>query len=163
MSLLNRAVFAGTFNPFTLGHYDILCRASKIFDEVVIGVADDSSGRKELLSVDDRLDIAKLSVSEISNVIVKPFCGFLVDFARAERADIILRGLRSAADVEYEKSLSAVYKSQNDKIECVYLISEPAYSHISGTIVRQLVRFGGSLEGYVCRAAMNKIEHCYGK
>ena len=160
---MNRAVFAGTFNPFTLGHYDIVDRASKLFDEVIIGVADDSSGKDNLLSAVDRVDIAKISVSELKNVRVKSFCGFLVDFVKKEGAGVIVRGLRSATDAEYEKGLCAVYKSQNSEIECVYLFSEPKYDRISGTIVRQLIRFDGSLDGYVCPTASEKIRNCYRK
>lgn len=160
---MNRAVFAGTFNPFTLGHYDIALRASELFDEVIIAVADDSSGRDALPSAGERLDIAQASVEKLRNVKVKTFKGLLIDFVNCEKANIIVRGLRTCADAEYEKNLSAVYKSQDGDIECLYLFSEPKYAHISGSVVRQLAFFGGSLKGYVCESALSKIERCYGK
>lgn len=158
---MKRAVFAGSFNPFTSGHYDIVSRASKMFDEVVVAVADDSTGRASLLCTRDRIRIAKESVADLNNVKVETFCGMLVSFAKKVGANVLVRGLRSALDFEYEKGLCEVYKRQCVNIECIYLLSNPAYTHISATVVRQLAQFGERLDGYVQPSAVKLIEEKY--
>ncbi len=157
---MKKVIFAGTYDPFTLGHYDVARRAAKIFDEVIIGVASDA-GKNTCASLDERLEIARYSVADLKNVCVKPLKGFLVDFAAAEGAEYLIRGIRSVTDFEYEKGLRGVYKSQNSKIECVYLISDACHAHISGSVVRQLLQLGGSISGYVCESANDLIKRIY--
>ena len=128
-----------------------------------MAVAADTVDKKCVASLDERMEIVKKSVADIPNVYVYAFDGFLTDFARDIGASTIVRGLRTFKDFEYEKSLSQVYKSQWSDIESVYLISTPEYSHISGTIVRDLSLSGGSLGGYVCPSARNPIEKIYGR
>lgn len=159
----NIGLLAGSFDPFTLGHYDIMSRAAKLFSHLYIGVAADTGDKRCVASIDERTEIVKKSVAGISNVCVYTFDGFLTDFAKDIGAQTVVRGLRTFKDFEYEKSLSQVYKSQYKDIESVFLISSPEYSHISGTIVRDLALSGGSLDGYVCEGARLLIEKIYGK
>lgn len=161
--MINNGLLAGSFDPFTLGHYDIAYRAAKQFSHLYIAVASDTGDKKCVATLKERTEIVKKSVADISNVYVYTFDGFLTDFAREIGASTIVRGLRTFKDFEYEKSLSQVYKSQWKEIESVFLISLPEYSHISGTIVRDLALSGGSLGGYVCPAARDIIEKIYGR
>lgn len=147
--MLNNAVFAGSFDPFTIGHYDIVKRAAKIFDKVFVGVANVSSGKTCKISLKQRTDIVMKSVSDLNNVIVMSFDSFLVDFAVSVDAKTIVRGLRTSNDFEYEKALGEVYKSQNGNLESVYLISSHNYCHISSSIVRELAIMGATMKGYV--------------
>lgn len=152
-------VLAGTFDPFTLGHLDIARRAAAIFDKVIVGVAD--TGERKAAPIDVRLEIARLSVADTANVEVRPFTGFLTDFAAAAGASVLVRGLRTYNDFEYEKALYEVYKSQRPELETVYIMTAGAYSHISGTIVRELARLGGDLRGYVAPSAVDTVKKYY--
>ena len=155
------AVFAGSFDPFTTGHYDIVSRAAGFFDKIIVGVAADTGGKRCILSVSERELIVKASLKDIENAEVKSFGSFLVDFAHENGASVIVRGLRTLADFEYEKALSEVYKSQNADLETFYLISSHNFCHVSGTIVRELARLGGNIEGYVQKNAEDLVKKFY--
>lgn len=157
------AVFAGSFDPFTIGHYDIVSRASLYFDRIFLGVADNSTGKKCFLDLEKRIEITKLSVSDLKNVDVLPFEGFLVDFAKSVGASCIIRGMRTSNDFEYEKTLGEVYRSQNKDIEIFHLISLHNYCHISSTIVRELAFLGGDTNGYTHPKANKLINELYSK
>lgn len=157
------AVFAGSFDPFTIGHYDIVSRASEFFDKIIVGVAEDTGAKRCCLSLDERKQIAEASLSDIANVEVKTFKSFLVDFAKENGAKVIVRGLRTAGDFEYEKSLSEVYKSQNSELETFYLISSHDYCHVSATVVRELARLGGSVDGYIQKNAEGLVKKFFQK
>ncbi len=157
------AVFAGSFDPFTVGHYDIVSRAAEFFDKIVIGVAADTGNKRCVLSLEERKQIVEESVKDLKNTEVKTFENFLVDFAKENGAKVILRGLRTFADFEYEKALGEVYKSQNDKLEIFYLISSHDCCHISSTVVRDLARLGGSVDGYIQKNAEGLVKKFYSK
>ena len=159
----NVGLLAGSFDPFTLGHFDIAARAAKLFSVLYIAVANNTGDKHCVAGIEERTDIVRRSTSDISNVQVVTFDGFLTEYARRIGAHTIVRGLRTFKDFEYEKSLSQVYKSQWQDVESVFLISSPAFSHISGTIVRDLARSGGALGGYVCPQATALVEKIYGR
>lgn len=159
--MLKIGLFAGSFDPFTLGHLDIVERAAKLFDKIFIGVAKSTGAKTCKLSLSQRLEIVKKSVSHIQNVSVESFDSFLVDYAVSVNADSIVRGLRTSNDFEYEKALTEVYKSQNNKIETLYLISSHNYSHVSGSVVRELATLGGSLKGYVAKNVEEMIKNLF--
>ena len=159
----NNGLLAGSFDPFTLGHYDIASRAAKLFSHLYIGVAADTGNKQCRADLRERTEIVKKSVTGISNVCVCAFDGFLTDFAREIGASTVVRGLRTFKDFEYEQTIARVYKSQWKEIELVYLISSPAFSHISATVVRDLVQAGGAIEGYVRPHAVASIEKIYGR
>lgn len=147
--MVKSGVFAGTFDPFTMGHYDIVSRASRLFDKVYVGVAENTSGKNCKLSIEKRTEIVKNSLFDLPNVTVQAFDCFLVDFTEECGSNTIIRGLRTSNDFEYEKALTEVYKSQNPGIEILYLIASHNYCHISSTIVRELAIMGGNMKGYV--------------
>lgn len=156
-------LIAGSFDPFTLGHYDIASRAAKLFSTLYIAVANNTGDKKCVATLSERTEIARRSVEDIPNAKVVTFDGFLTDFAQKVGARTVVRGLRTYQDFEYEKSLSQVYRSQWSEIESVFLISTPAYSHISGTIVRELAVAGGALDGYIRAQATLLVEKIYGR
>ncbi len=154
-----KAIFAGAFDPFTLGHKDIVTRAAAVFDKVVVAVANDTEKCTAPLEI--RAEIARLSLAGVDGVEVKPFGGLLTDFAAEEKADVIVRGLRSTADFEYERSLSAVYRSVSG-IDCMFFMCSPNFAHVSSSTVRSLVALGGPLEGYIASAAQRVVGQAYG-
>lgn len=157
---MKTAVFAGTFDPFTLGHRDVAARAARLFDKIIVAVAADTG--RAAAGLDDRLNIVRASIADLPNVEAAPFTGFLTDFAASVGADILVRGLRTYNDFEYEKSLYEVYRSQRD-VEAAYIMTSGQYSHISGSVVRQLAGLGGDLTGFVCESARKDIMRIYGK
>lgn len=150
------AVYAGTFDPFTLGHLDVVKRAASVFDKVIVAVAA-STGKNTALPLEIRKQIAELSVSNIENVKVNVFRGLLTDYV-SDLAAVIVRGIRSVKDFEYERALEAIYKSQA-KSEVVYLNCDPKLSHVSSNVVRELSGLGGDISGYVAEDAKELIEN----
>lgn len=158
---MKKAVFAGTFDPFTSGHLDIVSRAAALFDEVVIAVCADGN-KRPVADVKARTEIAELSIKNISGARVKTFTGALTDFMKKEGISVIVRGLRSCGDFEYERNLCGVYKSLDRETECVYLISAPELNHISASVVRELVGLSKPVDGYVSGNAVCAVNKYYG-
>ncbi len=154
----SKAVFAGTFDPFTLGHYEIAVRASKQFSKLYIAVADGNQSKSCRYNIKKRVKIAKLSLSGIKNVVVVPFKGFLVDFMRENGIGVMVRGLRNATDFDYEHNLFNIYKSQDSSIEACYFMSGNEYAHISSSLVRDITELGGDIEKYVRKEAIAEIK-----
>ncbi|MCH5351691.1 MAG: pantetheine-phosphate adenylyltransferase [Clostridiales bacterium] len=155
-----KAIIAGSFNPFTLGHKDIVTRVASMFDEVVVAVADDTYKKTAPLSV--RTEIAKLSLSDVKGVRVLPFSGLLTDFAKKTGAEVIVRGLRNTVDFEYEKSLGEAYKSLSG-IETLFLMCSPELSHVSSSLVRSLAELNAPMDGYVAVGAQSAVKAAYAK
>lgn len=154
----NKAVFAGTFDPFTLGYYEIATRASKQFSTLYVAVADGNQSKTCKFGIKKRLKIAQLSLSEFKNIAVVPFKGFLVDFMRENGINVMVRGLRNVGDFEYERNLFNVYKSQNSNVEACYFISGNEFSHISSSLVRDVMELGGDISKYVRKEAITEIK-----
>ena len=146
--MISKAVFAGTFDPFTLGHFEIAERAAKRFDEVIVAIAD-VTGKTCMFSLEKRVKLAKKSISSLKNVKVMPFGGFLVDFMKKNGATVFVRGLRNSVDFEYERNLYNVYKSQDENVEGCYFMASNEYLHISSSLVREVLSIGGNAEKYV--------------
>ncbi|MDE6200978.1 MAG: pantetheine-phosphate adenylyltransferase [Clostridiales bacterium] len=155
-----KAIFAGTFDPFTLGHRNIVERAARLFDGVIVAVAEETGKNTAPLSV--RTEIVKAAVAEIANVTVESFCGLLSDYAAKKGDCALIRGVRNSNDLEYERDLTAVYKSLCG-VESVVLITDPAYGHVSSTVVRTVAALGGDISGYVVPSTAKQIIDIYGK
>ncbi|MBD5131652.1 MAG: pantetheine-phosphate adenylyltransferase [Clostridiales bacterium] len=153
-----KAIFAGAFDPFTLGHLDVAARAAKAFDEVVIAVANVTD--KVTADIDKRVAIAKLSVSALDNVIVMPFDGLLTDFAKTQGKSVIVRGIRNSVDFEYESDHSRVYDLLGG-VDTVCFITKPEYKHISSSVVREMVGLDCDINGYVSTKAVKLIKSTY--
>ncbi|MCH5160600.1 MAG: pantetheine-phosphate adenylyltransferase [Clostridiales bacterium] len=158
-----RAIFAGTFDPFTTGHADIVRRSSACFSDVVVAVADDCA--KVAAPVSVRAEIAQIAVDNLNldNVRVMPFCGLLTDFADSLGGDVVfVRGARNGKDFDYEQELIGVYKSLSN-VDSVLFVTSPSLVHVSSTVVRQLVNLGAPLDGYVVDNTEEYIRTVYGK
>lgn len=152
---MKRAVIAGSFNPFTLGHKELYDRAKQLFDEVIIAVAEVTD--KATLSTQKRMEIIRATIKDAQ---IKCFDGLLTDFLKAEKADVLVRGIRNTVDFEYEKNLDSVYKTFCD-VEIVYLIPSVEKFSFSSTIVRSLLKAGGDISRFVDTKAEKLIRNYY--
>ena len=137
---MKKAIFPGSFDPFTIGHYSVVKRGLELFDHITIGVGSNCS-KKSFFTLEKRLDIIRQVFHDEPRVSVKAYDSLTIDFAKEEKADFILRGVRSANDFEYEKSIADINKRLSS-IETVLLFTEPQYSAVSSTIVRDLLSYG---------------------
>ena len=142
------AVYTGEFDPIHFGHLDVIQRGSRLFDRLIVGVGDNPV-KDPLFSQDERVELCKLVVSTIPNVDVRLFTGLAVRFVREAGARIILRGIRTTSDMEYEFTMSLTNLALDSEIETVFLMARETYSHISGTLLRQIAALGGDLEKFV--------------
>lgn len=142
------AVFPGSFDPITIGHVDLVRRATSLFDLVVVGVGSNSE-KKYMFSESKRIEMATDAFSDIDGVMVMAYSGLTVDFCTKNNARFIIRGIRSASDYEFEKSISIVNHSLNSKIETVFLLSDPKHESISSTIIRDIIRNGGDARPFL--------------
>lgn len=158
---MNIAVYPGTFDPFTNGHRDLVQRAaSNIFDKVYICVAENS--RKDtLFSLDERIELARKSLSEIENIEVIGFNGLLVDFAKALKAKVILRGLRVVSDFEYEFQMSSMNKKLNNGIESIFLTPSESYAFLSSSLVKEIAELGGDVSEFVSKEVKEALHKKY--
>ena len=143
-----RAVYPGTFDPMTRGHEDLVRRASKLFDHMVVGVAD-SRSKKPFFSMDELVAIAKEVLGHYPNVQVCGFTGLLKDFVREHDAKIIIRGLRAVSDFEYEFQMAGMNRYLLPDVETIFLTPSDQYQFISGTIVREIAQLGGDVSKFV--------------
>ncbi len=143
-----KAVYPGTFDPITNGHEDLVCRASRFFDEVVVAVADNPK-KQPMFSLDERIALAEAVFTAHPKVRVKGFSGLLVDFVHAEQAQVILRGLRAVADFEYEFQLATMNRRLAPEVETLYLTPAEQNTFISSSLVREIASLGGDVCQFV--------------
>jgi pantetheine-phosphate adenylyltransferase len=142
------AIYPGSFDPPTFGHMNIVERGLEIFEKVIIAVARNTS-KKSLLSPDERADLLRKLFKGRRDVEVDQFEGLLVDYAKKKKTNVILRGLRTVADYEYELQMSFSNKSLNPRVETIFMMTENKFSHISSTIIKEIAYFKGSVKGMV--------------
>jgi pantetheine-phosphate adenylyltransferase len=142
------AVYPGTFDPITGGHEDIVRRGARMFDRVVVGVAH-SRGKNPLFEPEERLAIAREALADLPNVAVVSFSGLMVNFARQQGATVVLRGLRSVTDFDYEFQLAGMNRHMMPELESVFLIPGERYQFVSGTLVREIALMGGEIGQFV--------------
>jgi pantetheine-phosphate adenylyltransferase len=143
-----KVVYPGTFDPFTSGHEDLVRRASKLFDSVVVAIAD-SESKRPYFSVDERVGMAREVLRPFANVEVLGFSSLLMDFVHAQGAQAILRGLRAVSDFEYEFQMAGMNRNLFPDVETLFLTPDEKYMFISATIVREIARFGGDVSKFV--------------
>jgi len=139
------ALYPGTFDPITNGHLDIISRALKLFDEVIVAVAD-SKDKHPMFSLEDRIQMSKLAVKDLKSVTVLGFNNLTVDLAKKSNASILIRGLRAVSDFEYEIQLGYLNNSLDENIETVYLMPKLQNAFVSSSIVRNLLKFNGKTD-----------------
>lgn len=142
------AVFPGSFDPITTGHTDIVYRVLPLFDKIVVAIGVNDN-KKTLFPLEQRMGWLKEVFRDEEQIVVDYFQGLTVDYCRKIGAHFLVRGLRSAADFDYEKTISQVNTTIGDKLETVFLISQPKYSHISSTIVREIIKGGGDASQFL--------------
>lgn len=145
---MKTAVYPGTFDPLTCGHGDIVRRAVILFDRVIVAVAV-NSGKEPVWDVNERVELAKKALAGLSNVEVIPFDNLLIEFAKQNNANIILRGLRAVSDFEYEFQLAGMNRRLAPDIETVFLTPAEQYTFISSSLVREVARLGGDVSDFV--------------
>jgi len=144
---MKRAIFPGTFDPFTIGHYSIVMRGLTFFDEIVIGIGINQA-KKTLFSVEKRLDIIRQAFEHEPRVKVASYDSLTVDFALSVNADFVLRGLRSVGDFEFERNIADANRKLTG-IETVILLTESEYAYISSTVVRDLFSYGKNISDFL--------------
>ncbi|MDR2244148.1 MAG: pantetheine-phosphate adenylyltransferase [Burkholderiales bacterium] len=143
-----KVVYAGTFDPFTRGHEDIVCRSARLFDRVIVAVAA-SEHKSPFFSLDERVAMGKMLFGDLANVDVMGFSTLLVDFAKAQGAHVSLRGLRAASDFEYEFQLAGMNRQLWPEMETIFLTPADQYMFVSASMVREIARFGGDVSRFV--------------
>ena len=145
---IKRVVYPGTFDPITRGHEDLVRRASTLFDEMIVAVAD-SRGKRPFFDVDERVAMAKETLAAFPNVRVEGFSGLLMEFLRKHDAKIILRGLRAVSDFEYEFQMAGMNRKLYPDVETLFLTPAEQYMFISATMVREIASLGGDVSAFV--------------
>ncbi|MEI8657679.1 MULTISPECIES: pantetheine-phosphate adenylyltransferase [Vibrio] len=145
---ISRVLYPGTFDPITNGHLDLIERAANMFDEVIIAVAA-SPSKQTMFTLDERVAFAREVTKHLDNVTAKGFSGLLVDFAKQEQANVLIRGLRTTVDFEYEFGLTNMYRRLMPGLESVFLTPAEEHAFISSTIVREVAIHGGNVDQFV--------------
>jgi pantetheine-phosphate adenylyltransferase len=153
------AICPGSYDPMTFGHLDIIGRASKVFDNVIVGVVNQPVRKQQtLFSAQDRVGFIEAETADLGNVQVKPFDTLLVDFAREHGATAIVKGLRAISDFEYEFEMNQLNRKMAPEIESVYLMAAPQWSFLSSSGIKELAMFGGDISGLVPDRVAARLE-----
>lgn len=152
-----RAIYPGTFDPLTNGHLDLIARGSKIFDHLVVAILNNSE-KQPLFSVQERVEMIQETTREFDNVSVSQFDGLLVDFARLQHAQALLRGIRAISDYEYELQMALMNRRLAPELETVFLMPAEQYSYVSSRLIRGVFRLGGSVEGLVPPTVIERLQ-----
>jgi pantetheine-phosphate adenylyltransferase len=155
-------LYAGTFDPVTNGHMDILSRSLTIFEHVIVAVAN-STPKDTLFSLDERVALIKGAARDLKTVEVMPFTGLLVDFARETGAAAIIRGLRAISDFEYEFQMALMNRRLNREVETVFLMPSEEYTYLNSSIVREIASTGGDVSDFVPPVVAEALVGKYGK
>lgn len=162
----NKAVYPGTFDPITLGHEDLVRRAARLFDTVILAVAD-SRAKRPFFTLDERVEMAREVLHDIPNVEVVGFSGLLMEFVRTRNARVVVRGLRAVSDFEYEFQLAGMNRGLYPDVETLFLTPGEQFMFVSATIVREISVLGGDVSKFVpapvARRLATKIKQLGGK
>jgi pantetheine-phosphate adenylyltransferase len=142
------AIFPGSFDPPTLGHLEVIHRAASLFDVLIVAILENPS-KQPAFSTADRVAMLRKAIGPLDHVKVESFHGLLAEYARARQARVIVRGVRGGVDLEYERQMADTNRHLNPAIDTVFMTASPAVAHISSTLVRDIVSFGGSVRGLV--------------
>lgn len=155
-------VYPGSFDPVTNGHLDIIDRASKLCDKLIVAVLVNSS-KNPIFTLEERVDLLKCAMGERANVEVSSFSGLLIDFMKERKATAIIKGLRAVSDFEYELQMAHLNKLQDPEIETLFMMTNVNYSFLSSSFVKELARHGGKIESLVPECIMDAILKKYNK
>ena len=152
------AVFPGTFDPFTLGHLDLVRRARDLFPDIIVAVAQHPT-KDEMFSVPERVALIEESLAGMDGVRVATFDGLVVEGCRSLGASVLLRGLRGTSDLEYERPMALSNRAMAPELETVFLLPSAETAHISSTLVRQIARLGGDASAFVPGPVLRALQH----
>ncbi len=145
---MRRAIYPGSFDPITNGHLDVIQRAAKLFDEVVVAVAHNDQ-KRSLFTAEERVSLIRTNTNGFSNVRVAHFEGLLVEFARSQDANAVVRGLRAVSDFEFEFQMALMNRKLEPEIETIFMMPVEKYTYLSSRIVKEIGRLGGNVEAFV--------------
>lgn len=154
---MRKAIFPGSFDPITLGHEEIIRRAAPLFDEIIVAIGVNSS-KSTAFSLEERLKLISVAFADLPNVRVETYEGLTVQYAKDNGCQFLLRGLRNGMDLEYERPIALMNRQISGGIETVFLISSGETSHISSTLVREVYKYKGQLDGLLSPAVINAIQ-----
>ncbi len=158
---MRSVVYPGSFDPITNGHVDLIHRAARLFDRVVVAVASDT-GKTPMFSTEERVALVRGSLVNQANVEIVPFQGLLVNFARELGVSVIMRGLRAVSDFEYEFQLAGMNRRMAPDIETLFLTPAEQYSYISSSLVREIARLKGDVSTFVTPAVQAALKERFG-
>ena len=156
------AIYPGSFDPITNGHVDLIHRACKLFDKVIIAITQNAN-KDSFLSIDQRVEAVKTAIEPLTNTRVLSFDSLLVDFAREHNAQIIIRGLRAVSDFDYEFQLSGMNKRLNPAIETLFMTPSEEFANISSSLVREILFLGGDISQFVPESVKTILLHSSAK
>jgi pantetheine-phosphate adenylyltransferase len=151
------AVYPGSFDPITNGHIDIIRRGLEIFDGVIVAIADNAQ-KESLFTINERVEMTKIALREMPDVVVESFKGLLVDYVEKTKASVILRGLRATSDFEYEFQMAHMNKSLNKKLDTLFMMTGRDYFFISSRTVKEVAGLGGDVNGLVPQVVAERLE-----
>ena len=152
-----RAIYAGSFDPVTFGHLDIIVRASRVVEELVVGVLN-NRGKSQLFSVEERVKMLEEVTKEYPNVKIRSFTGLLVEFAKECEARVIVRGLRAITDFDYELQMAQTNRIMSPDLDTIFLTTSLEYAYLSSTTVKEVAGFGGNISAFVPPYVEKKIQ-----
>ena len=145
---MKRAIYPGSFDPVTNGHLDVVERARKLFDEVIVAVAHNDE-KEPLFSLEERLDLLQQTVGKIDNIQISQFDGLLIEFALEQNATAVIRGLRAVSDFEFEFQMALMNRKLRDSVETIFLMPKEEYTYLSSRLVKEIARLGGDVSKFV--------------
>ena len=149
-------IYPGSFDPFTNGHLNIIARAAGVFEKIIISVGHNTS-KKTTLSTEERVSLIAEVTRDYPNVEVESFEGLLVDYIRKKETSTVLRGMRCHSDFEYELQMATANKLMNEEVETLFMVTESQFSHISSSLIKEIISLGGSARGFVPEAVEKKL------
>lgn len=160
---LNIAVYPGSFDPITNGHLDVISRSSKLFDKVIVGISKSSNSKNYLFTDKERLELVNDCTKHLNNVEPIVFEGLLVDFAKNNKINLIIRGLRAFSDFESEFQMSLMNRKLNTDVTTIFLMPHEKYTHISSSIVKEVFSLKGNISDYVSNVVLEALTKKYEK
>lgn len=154
---MKRAIYPGSFDPVTFGHLDVIHRAARISEELIVGVLENGS-KNQLFSAAERVNMLEEAARDLPNVRIKSFEGLLIDFAKQEKCQVIIRGLRAITDFEYELQMAQTNRIMDAKLDTMFLTTSLEYAYLSSSTVKEVARFGGDLSKFVPEAVAEKLK-----
>ncbi len=154
---MKRAIYPGSFDPVTFGHLDVIHRAARISEELIVGVLENGS-KNQLFSAAERVNMLEEATRDLPNVRILSFEGLLIDFAKQEECQVIIRGLRAITDFEYELQMAQTNRIMDAKLDTMFLTTSLEYAYLSSSTVKEVARFGGNLSKFVPEAVAKRLK-----